>query len=443
MQENEAHGIVNELLEFINKTPTQYHAAENIKTLLLKNSYTPLYESEQWDIKSGGKYFVTRGSSSLIAFEVPTAAPSCGFMICASHSDSPCFKIKPNPEMLINGEYIKLNTEKYGGMIYSSWLDRPLSVAGRVYVKKDNKLKPVLINIDKDMAIIPSLAIHLNHEANSGFKLTPQTDLLPIICGGGEASINRFKELIYEKVLSRDIYGCDLYLYNRQPACYTGLDDEFFSAPRIDNLGCAYLTLKAFLNSKSTSAIKVYALFDNEEVGSGTRQGAKSTFLHDTLLRCIDSLSLSYTDYLRLLSKSFMLSCDNGHALHPNHAEKSCPTNKPLLGGGVLLKYNAQQKYTTDAASEAVFRMICKTAGVPVQEYVNHSNLPGGSTLGNLSTEQVSICAADIGLPQLAMHSSYETAGCKDAMYLSKAVTKFYNSTITVHGDNEYEINSI
>ncbi len=433
--------FAGEIISFIDKSPTAFQAVNNIACELEKNGFNSLSEADEWNIKSGGKYYVTRNMSSIIAFQIPENTKTNGYMMVSSHSDSPCFKIKPNPEMVVDNEYLKLNVEKYGGMICSTWFDRPLSVAGRAVVKTDNGIKSVLVDIKKNIAVIPNLAIHMNRDMNSGYSFNAQKDMLPLICGGGDKKV--FDRLLGDAAGHGEILGADLFLYNRQKGEIVGANDEYFSSARIDDLECAYISLKAFLNSKLSSCIKVYCVFDNEEVGSGTKQGAKSTFLYDTLCRVSDSTNMSHTEFLRSLASSFMLSADNGHALHPNYEEKSCPTNRPKVNGGVLIKYNAQQKYTTDAVSEAVFKRICQEADVPYQEYVNRSDILGGSTLGNLSGENVSVNTVDIGLAQLAMHSCYETGGVLDASYMLKAMKKFYETELYSNGSGIFDINFI
>ena len=323
--------------------------------------------------------------------------------------------------------YIKLNVEKYGGMIYTSWLDKPLSVAGRIVVKSDSGVETKCVNIDRDLLSIPSLAIHMNREVNDGYKFNPQKDMLPLF-GDSHNGHKSFIDLIAAEaeVTVEDILGTDLFLYNRMKGSIWGRDSEYFSCPRIDNLESAYLSLKALLNSESTAAVQMLCVFDNEEVGSGTKQGAASTFLFDTLIRVHEALGYDGEDYRVHLADSFMISADNAHAVHPNYTEKADPTNRPYLNEGIVLKFNANQKYCTDAVSAAMFRDLCKRADVPVQTFTNRSDMAGGSTLGNISNTQVALNTVDIGLPQLAMHSPYETAGVKDTEYLVRAAKEFF-----------------
>ncbi|MBQ4146288.1 MAG: M18 family aminopeptidase [Clostridia bacterium] len=428
-----------ELLDFIEKCPSSFHTVLTIAGILSEMGYIRLNEGEKWSLKEGENYFVTRNNSSIIAFKVPAKSYK-GFLITASHGDAPAFKVKPEPELLTEGCYVKLNTEKYGGGIHSSWLDRPLSIAGRITVKTDKGIETRLINIDKDLLLIPSLAIHMNREVNKGVELNAQIDMLPLF--GDETAKEGFLATIAEtgKTQPDAILGGDLLIYCRSKGTLWGKNREYISSPRLDDLQCAFGTLKGFLNSDTKGSLPVYCVLDNEEVGSGTKQGAKSTFLNDVLKRISYALEKTEEEYLCALSSSFMISADNGHAVHPNHPEKADPNCRPKMNGGILLKYNANQKYTTDAVSEAIVRQICQKAGVPVQEYVNRSDVAGGSTLGNLAVESVSINCADIGLAQLSMHSAYETAGSYDTEYLIKMTTEFYSSSITALNDGDYEI---
>lgn len=414
------------LIEFISRSTDAYHAVNAVGERLTENGFCELSESEAWEISGGGKYFVTRNSSSIIAFTVPEAGCRA-FLIAASHTDSPNFKLKGNFEAE-SAKTVKLSVEGYGGMIMSSWLDRPLSVSGRVVFEEDGKLVTRLVNIDRDLLIIPSLAIHLNRDANKGYEYNIKTDMCPI-AGEREGAVI---DLIAENagVKKEDILGFDLSLYNRMKGTFLGADNEYFSAPRIDDLQCVFGTLEGFLGAGRSNSVQVFAAFDNEEVGSGTKQGAKSSFLNDTLERINTSLGGSDETYKIALSKSLMLSCDNAHAVHPNHPDKSDSNNSVYMNGGIVIKYNANQRYTTDAVSEAAVKSLCKKAGVPYRLYANRSDMAGGSTLGNLSAEKVSINTADIGLAQLAMHSAYETAGARDTTYMIKLIKEFYTSEI-------------
>lgn len=426
------------LNDFIKKSPTAFHAVQTISDILDKEGFTCLSEADEWNLKEGGKYYVTRNLSSIIAFTIPQGNP-VSFMITASHTDSPMYKLKSECESDAFGKYIKLNVEGYGGMIASTWLDRPLSVAGRVIVKKDNEIKSVLVNIDRDLLIIPNVAIHQNRSVNNGYAFNAAVDMMPLF--SSENGRGGMKKLIAEEVGcdEKEILSTDLYLYNRTPSSVFGYESEFFASSRIDNLECAYTTLMGFISSASNTVntVKIYSSFDNEETGSETKQGAGSGFLHDVISEICDSFSLNMR---AALASSFMVSADNGHAKHPNHPELSDSQNAPHLNGGIVIKSNSAQKYTTDALSASVFSEICKNAGVPVQQFANRSDMAGGSTLGSISNTKVSLNTADIGLAQLAMHSSYETAGCVDIFYMIKAVEEFYKTEIKCLSDGVYII---
>ena len=393
-----------ELIDFIEKSPTSFHAVAVMEEMLEGEGFAKLEEKDRWQLVPGGKYYTARNGSALIAFTVPRKELT-GFRIIASHSDSPSFKIKENPEMLVENQYVKLNTEGYGGMICAPWLDRPLSVAGRIAVKEQGKIVTRLVNIDRDLVMIPNLAIHMNREANNGYKYNPQKDLLPLF---GEASAKgKFQKILAEAagVKEEEILGHDLFLYNRQKGTIWGAEEEFVSIGRLDDLQCAFASLKGFLAGAKENYGAVHCVMDNEEVGSGRGD---------------------YEDYLRCVADSFMISADNAHAVHPNYTEKADPVNRPYLNKGIVIKHSANQKYCTDGFSAAVFKDICRQAGVPFQTFTNRSDMPGGSTLGNISMAQVSVNAVDVGLPQLAMHSPYETAGAKDTDYFIKAATVFF-----------------
>lgn len=427
--------ISKEMLKFIEESPSCFHAVANLKKMLNERGFIQLNEQNDYDITRGGCYFVTRNDSSILAFVVPEGEIK-GFHMSAAHSDSPGFKVKENPEMIVENRYIKLNVEKYGGMIDSTWLDRPLSLAGRVVVKKSGEesntiggLTTRLVNIDRDLLIIPNVAVHMNRDMNKGFEYNAQTDLIPLF---GEYSDEDDKEalraLVAEEagVTKEELLGYDLYLYAREKGRLFGAKEEFVLSPRLDDLQCAYGCMKALAESEPKEYINVCVVFDNEEVGSTTKQGADSTFLEDNLLRIYKALDGRCTDYKRLLTDSFMISADNAHAVHPNHPEKADPTNRPYLNGGIVIKFHGSQRYTTDAVSAAVMKDICNRAEVPYQTYHNRSDIAGGSTLGNISTAHVSVNTVDIGLPQFAMHSACETAGVKDTEYLIRAMKCFY-----------------
>lgn len=423
---------VKQMLEFIEKSPSCYQVVENVQKELETAGYVPLMENRKWELSSGGKYYLTRNGSSLIAFSIPegkggTSIPeTAGFHMIASHSDSPCFKIKEEPEIKVEEQYVKLNVEKYGGMILSTWLDRPLSLAGRVVAADGEDIVIKNVAVDKDLFVIPNVAIHMSRDMNKGVEYNAQTDMLPLY--GGAENEGSFRELIAGAagVKSEDILGGDLFLYNREKGRIFGGNGEFICAPRLDDLECVYASLQAMLRAVPERYINLMIVFDNEEVGSTTRQGAASTFLQDTLKRICGAVGMEEAGYHRLLAESFMISADNAHAVHPNHPEKADPTNRPYLNGGIVIKYHGSQKYTTDAVSAAVMKKICERAGVPWQTYANRSDIAGGSTLGNLSAAQVPVSTVDIGLPQLAMHSAYETAGAKDVEYMIRAMECFY-----------------
>lgn len=425
------------MLDFIEKSPTCFHAVANIGKMLEKAGFQKLQETEEWRIRKGGRYYTERNDSSVIAFAIP-AENVKGFHMAAAHSDSPCFKIKEKPELTVEEHYLRLNTEKYGGMILSTWLDRPLSVAGRLAVRGDRGIESRLVNIDKDLCVIPNVAIHMNREMNKGVEYNPQVDMLPLFADAtfaapetvdGQPEKITLQNLAAEAagVDAETILGEDLFLYTRQQGGFLGAKGEFVLSPRLDDLQSAFALTKAFAESTPTEYINLCAVFDNEEVGSGTRQGADSTFLEDVLQRITEGLKESRSTYLRWVADSFLISADNAHAVHPNHPEKTDPTNRPYLNGGIVIKYHGSQKYTTDGISAAKMKDYCERAHVPYQTYANRSDIAGGSTLGNISTAHVSVSSVDIGLPQLAMHSAVETAGMMDTEYAVRALKVFWS----------------
>lgn len=422
-----------ELLSFIQDSPSMFHSIKTIRTYLEKAGFTYLPEGNAWKVEKGGNYYTIRNHSSVIAFKVGNTLDDYHFQMTASHSDSPTYKVKSVPELGGPREYLRLDVEAYGGMIDSTWFDRPLSVAGRVLVQTGNKVESKLLYIDKDILIIPSVAIHMNRNINDGYSYNRQVDLCPLF-SCGEMKKGAFDEMVATELgCSVDqILAKDLFLVNRQQPVIWGYKDEFVSTPKLDDLQCAFVSLKAFLNSTNEHAVNVYACFDNEEVGSNTKQGAMSTFLYDVLQRLNLALGKSDDEYYQAIAKSFLVSCDNAHAVHPNHPEKTDAVNCTYLNKGIVIKESANQKYTTDAFSRAVFTGICNAANVPVQKFANRSDAAGGSTLGNLSNTQVSVHAVDFGLPQLAMHSSYETAGLLDTMYAIDSLTAFYNTNVKI-----------
>ena len=429
--------ITKRLLTFLENSPTSFHAVENMAARLRGEGFEELKEADCWSIEAGGRYFVTRNMSSLIAFRVP-GKDFTGFQIISSHSDSPTFKIKENPEMKVEGHYVKLNVEKYGGMLCAPWFDRPLSIAGRLVVRTADGLQTKLVNVDRDLVMIPNLAIHMNRQVNDGYAYNAQSDMLPLY--GGEAAAGTLMKTIAQSagVAEEDILGHDLYLYNRMKGSVWGAGEEFFSCGRIDDLQCAFGSLEGFLAGGNAHSVSVHAVLDNEEVGSTTKQGAASTFLLDTLKRLNTALGRTEEQYLTALASSFMVSADNAHGVHPNYTDKADPTNRPYLNGGIVIKFNANQKYTTDAVSAAVFRSVCEKAGVPVQTFTNRSDMAGGSTLGNISNTHVALNTVDIGLPELAMHSPYETGGVLDTEYLIRVAKEFFSTGLKADGDGSY-----
>lgn len=427
--------MIHQLFDFIQCSPTASHTAATVRAMLVQAGFTQLLESQPWDLQPGGRYYTTRGMSSLIAFQVPKA-DFHGFSVIAPHGDSPCFKVKESPELRVDGQYTKLNTEVYGGMQLALWTDRPLSVAGRLAVRTENGVKGVLCDIRRDLLLIPGVAIHMNRGVNEGVKLDPQKDTLPLL-GGSQADL---KKLVAENagVAPEDIFSWDLYLYSRAQGTVFGAEKEFIAAPRLDDLECVFAAAKAFLAGENRENVTVLSLFDNEETGSLTRQGADSPFLSEVLERISLSCGKSREEHLRAIASGFMLSADNAHAVHPDSPEKSDPTNRCYLNGGVVVKHSP--RYASDALTAGLFQRICQKAGVPVQVYYNNSKIPGGGTLGNLSGSHVALPTVDIGLAQLSMHSPYETAGAKDLDYMVWAMQAFYESVITQTGREEYAI---
>lgn len=431
--------IISELTDFIESAPTAFHAVSVIRDRLIQDGFEELKESERWELEPGKKYYVTRNNSSIIALKTGNNLDEYSFHVTASHSDSPTFKLKENAELEIAKKYTMLNTEGYGEPICATWFDRPLSLAGKVMVKNSNRIETRLVKVDRDLLMIPSLAIHMDRDINEGRALNKQVDMLPLFSGSVKEP-GAIRDLIAEElgVSEADIYGMDLFLYNRMKAVRWGSDGEFLGCPRLDDLECAFASMKGFLAEDNEKNINVLACFDNEEVGSGTKQGAASTFLYDVLWRVNKALGKDDEEFYRAVAASFMLSCDNAHAVHPNHKQKTDATNCVYMNDGIVIKSHAGQKYTSDAVSVAVFRMLCEKAGVPVQYFANRSDEAGGSTLGNIAMMQVSMNTIDIGLPQLAMHSSYETCGVKDIEYMVKAISEFYASHIKADADGVY-----
>ena len=417
--------VNQELFSFINNSPTAFHTVAELSHRLDAAGYQRLYENRDWALTPGGKYYVTRNSSSIIAFRAVDGAR--GFMIAASHSDSPAFRLKASEAL--TGAYTRLDVEKYGGMIYYSWLDRPLSLAGRAIVRGEDGVEQKLFNIDKEIAVIPSVAIHLNRGVNDGHKFNPAKDMLPLVAmGGAKGDVT---ELIAKAlgVKREDIVSHDVFLYNREKGREVGINGEFILSPRLDDLECVFASLSGFLAAADAESVPVLAVFDNEEVGSETKQGAASTFLADTLSK------IAGKNYSKMLAESFMVSADNAHAKHPNYPELSDAENAPLLNGGIVVKWNANQRYATDGVSAALFKTLADRCGVKIQNYYNRADMLGGSTLGSISDTVVSVPTVDIGLPQLAMHSATETAGREDLEALIKVFIELYSTAIKVDGE--------
>ena len=417
---------VEKFQNYLDASVSAYHATANLTCLLEEAGYARLYEHEPWELEKGGKYYIVRGGTTLLAFRIPQSQPH-GFMMSACHTDRPTFKLKENCEL--RGIYTRLATEGYGGMIMSSWMDRPLSIAGRVMVETENGVEGKLINIDQDLLMMPNVAIHMNRSVNDGYKWNPAVDTVPML--GGSDDADKFWPLV-EKTAGGKILGHDLYLYVRQKSSVWGIDGEFISGPALDDLACAWGTAQGFLNARDTDSVPVLCAFDDEEVGSNSPQGAASTILEFTLERICLALNL---DIHTMLAQSFMVSADNAHGLHPSHPELADAANAPILGRGVVLKFNAAQRYTTDGVSASVFRRICNKAGLPLQTFTNRPDIRGGSTLGHISLTHVSVPTVDIGLPQLAMHSCYETAAVADLYHMEQAMTEYFSTTLTVARD--------
>lgn len=431
--------VSRDMMKFIEKSPSCYHVVENFRSMLKTEGFEELLEQEPWTLSAGKRYFTTRNGSSILAFCIPDRAYK-GFMIAASHSDSPSFKLKEKHEMETAGQYVRLNVEKYGGMIMAPWMDRPLSVAGRILAETGGKFESRLVNIDRDLVLIPNLAIHMNRSMNDGVALNPQNDMLPLFGMAGEK--DRLMQMVAEQagVSPKQILSSDLFLYNRVPGTVWGAENEFISCTKLDDLQCAYGTMKGLLKAENRTHVAMCAVFDNEEVGSGTKQGAGSTMLADVMNRINEAMGRNREEFLICVANSFMVSADNGHALHPNYPDKSDADNRPFLNGGIVIKHSANQKYTTDSISAGLFKAVCGTAKVPVQTFINRSDILGGSTLGNISSAHVSLNTVDIGLAQLAMHSPYETGGVKDTAYLLQAMETFFSCGVLCEGYGCYRL---
>lgn len=412
------------VLELLKRSYSPFHAVKNIEEKLLEAGFIELDETKTYRLELGKSYFVKRNDSSILAFRLPRECRDFAFHIAAAHTDSPTFKVKPNP-IMNKGGLMMLNVEPYGGMLYSTWLDRPLSIAGRVLIKDEKGISSHLLAVDEDLLQIPNLCIHMNRDANNGFAYNPAKDLIPVF-GQFEEGFDFNKYLLEKLGLDGEVLGHDLFLYNRDEPRYVGYKKEFLSAGRLDDLASAYTSLLGFLVGKNEKDVNILVCFDNEEVGSLTKQGANSDFLKQNIERIL--IALGKKDEMgEIVARSFLLSIDNAHANHPNYPEISDATTKVSLGGGIVIKYNANQKYTSDAVSAAVVKDIAKGAGVPVQEYTNRSDLRGGSTLGNISNSELSLTSCDIGLPQLAMHSSNEFMAVADLEYMVRLVAAYYS----------------
>jgi len=433
--------VAHSLMEFLDKSPVNFLAVRTVKETLDAKGFVELDPREKWELQRGGKYYMTKNSSAIFAFVVAEGEPASGFRIISAHSDSPCFRIKPHAEMLTEGGVVKLNVEVYGGPILYTWFDRPLSVAGRVILRSDDPLNPVteIVKFDRPLLTIPHLAIHFNRAVNEGNPLSKQKDMLPVIAVVKDAAEkdNMLLHLVAEALGRKveDILDFDLSLYDTTPACLVGINDDFLTSGRLDDLSMVHAAMTALTETTSTKQTRVMAIFDNEETGSGTKQGAASPVLAQLLRRVVECMGGNEEDYLRGIDASFMVSADNAHAFHPNYPEKYDPTNHPVLGGGPVIKINANCKYMTDADSAAVFRSICEKAGVPCQYFVNHSDVAGGSTLGNILTSQIDLRGVDMGEAIWAMHSVRETCNSSvgdDADATNPDSPNAANSTATI-----------
>ena len=417
---------MEKLMQFLDKAHSVYHCVALLQNQLEGAGYRRLWENREWNLSAGGKYYMLRGGSALIAFRIPEGEAK-GFMMSASHSDRPTFKLKENGEL--SGTYTRLSVERYGGMIISTWLDRPLSVAGRVLVEGEEGIESRLVDLDKDLMLIPNVAIHMNRNVNDGYKWDLTKDVLPLL--GGKNAAGKLETML-EEAAGGKILGRDLFLYVRDQAKVWGMEEEYLSAPALDDLACAWCCTQGFLAAGESESIPMLCVFDNEEVGSASNQGANSNLLETVISRICESLQLDKT---ALLARSMLVSADNAHGQHPNHPELADPQNAPVLGGGVAVKFNATLRYTTDGLSAALLRKAFAKAGVTTQTYYNRADIPGGSTLGCIALSHVSVPGVDIGLPQLAMHSCYETCAVSDVLGLQKAMAVYYGCSLKI-GEN-------
>lgn len=426
--------LANNLIDFIYDSPTAFHAVATLKDMLNKVGFKELKEEDKWNLQKEGKYYVSKNDSALIAFKIGKGKiQDHGFKLIGAHTDSPTFRIKPNPEIISENAYVKLNTEAYGGAILSTWFDRPLAIAGRVVLRSNNPLEPKiqLVNIKKPIVVIPNLAIHMNRNVNSGVEINKQKDTLPLLSLVNE-TLEKDKYLLNTvaeelKVRPEEIIDFDLFLYEYEKGTVMGLNNEFISCGRLDDLSMVHGATKALISSKGSMATNVMVAFDNEEVGSSTKQGADSDLLANLLERIVISLGGGREEFFRALAKSFIISADLAHAVHPNMGEKHDPVNRPVINKGPVIKINANQKYTSDGDSTAVYEEVCRRAGVPVQKFVNRSDAAGGSTIGPISSTHLNIRSVDMGTPILAMHSIRELGGVIDHGYVIKSFEEFYN----------------
>ncbi len=425
----------SELIDFIGRCPSMFHTTAEISRRLLEAGFAYLPEGECWSAQRGGSYFTTRNGSTVIAFKVGAELDDCHFQVTAAHGDSPTFKLKSVAEIAGPGDYLRLNTEVYGGAIDYTWFDKPLAVAGRVLVRDGARIESRLYESSREVAIIPSLAIHMDRSVNERFSPNRRIDLVPLVSAGA-LKAGSFGEFVAGELgaSSENVVSADLFLVNRQRPQIWGAANEFVSSPKLDDLACAYASLEAFLASDNSRDVSVFCCFDNEEVGSTSKQGALSTVLCDALRRLCSALGCPEEEYYCAIAKSILVSCDNAHALHPNHPECADGENHPVLGGGIVVKEAANQKYCTDAFSRAAFLGLCADAGVPVQTFANRSDMAGGSTLGNLLNTKVGMHSVDVGLPQLAMHSSFETCAVRDIAQSIAALKAFFDADIRIDG---------
>jgi len=421
------------LIDFIDSSPSAFHATKNVEEILVKEGFKRINPEDKWNLEKEGKYYTVKNNSAIIGFVIGKGEiEEDGFKLIGAHTDAPAFRIKPNPEMTVEGKYLKLNTEVYGGPILNTWFDRPLSIAGRVSVQTENPLKPkeLLVDMEKPITIIPNLAIHMNRSVNDGVKINPQTETLPLLSNINDKfeKDNFLVGLIAKKLNIKvdDILDFEIFLYGVEKGSLVGINEEFISVGKLDDLAMVHAGLNGLVDSKVGNGTNVLVCFDNEEVGSGTKQGAASPMLRSVLERIVLALGKDKEDYYRALSNSFIISADQAHGLHPNYTEKQDLTNRPVVNGGPAIKIAANQAYTTDSFSSAVYEGICKSINIPVQKFVNRSDAKGGSTIGPISSSQLDIPSVDIGNPILAMHSIKELGGVLDHYYTYQSFKEFY-----------------